>query len=304
MEPDLHISGNILFSDNYALKTTDGVATVTIAGSASSSGNLVAIGLLARFGNITGFRQISPTHVVVVDNTNHCLRLVDRLTLQTPWYAGYCGRSGNSDRTTNARFNGSRSVIVDQNRPDMLLVSDTNNKKIRHVQVAVGSGICTVSTFVEAYYYNKRSFVDSWLDSMWNSMRIDLYFQPTGITQEPIYGDLYITTTTRQVYRLSYNSKSLGFIFESEYGDYLLTDAESILTNNSTKLVLADHSKNQLMALDLATRRTTQLCSGLRAHIDGDMAFCKLDRPTSLMAINNTLYVGEYQKIRKIQGNW
>lgn len=140
LEQDLCIPGNILFSDGFVLKTTDGISTTTVAG--SSQGHTVALGQQAKFTWISGFRQISRTQVIVVDTNSNCLRLVDRVTLHTPVYAGLCGSAGYSHGTASARFNSPWGMILDEKTAGMLLVADRNNDAIRHVQGTEDSGRC------------------------------------------------------------------------------------------------------------------------------------------------------------------
>ena len=79
MEPDLFIKGNILYTDRCALKTTDGVPSTTIAGHRTTCYHHFAAGLLARFSSLLGFRQVSPSEVVVADYRQHCLKIIDRI---------------------------------------------------------------------------------------------------------------------------------------------------------------------------------------------------------------------------------
>ena len=104
MEPDLHVKGNILYSDYCALRTTDGITSTTIAGPATTCYHHLGVGLLARFYYISGFRQVSPSKVVVSDYYNFCLKLIDRITLQVTRYAGYCGSMGYATGQSDARF--------------------------------------------------------------------------------------------------------------------------------------------------------------------------------------------------------
>lgn len=289
MEPDLHVPGNILFSEYYALRTTDGETISTIAGSTSSSGNIVAVGQRARFGQMSGFRQISSTHVVVVDHIHSCLRLVSRITLQTSWYAGYCGGNGYSQGTTSARFRHPLSVIDDQKRPGMLLASDRNNNAIRHIRLTAGSGLCSVSQFFQSSSIDK----------------------PMGLTQDPFAGGVYITTATHRVFKLTYTTRFLTFLSGSTSRGFANGDFgssrfyypfEVLLIDNGQKLVLADNSNSRLRVLDLINRRSSSICSGSTGHYDSDMSTCTLWEPRSLMVLNKTMYVGEKYRIRKLQG--
>ena len=103
IESDLFIKGNILYIDYCALKTTDGVTSTTIAGHSTTCYHHFAVGLLVRFDNLWGFRQISPSKVVVADYSQHCLKLIDCTTLQVSRYAGYCGIVGYVTGTSGAK---------------------------------------------------------------------------------------------------------------------------------------------------------------------------------------------------------
>mgnify|MGYP001801625473 CR=1 FL=1 len=172
MEPDLFIKGNILYTDGCALKTTDGVTSTTIAGHSTTCYHHFAPGLLARFQWLTGFRQISPSEVVVADHSQHCLKLIVRVTLRVSLYAGYCGSRGYVTGTSAARFDNPLSIISDIKRPGMQLVTDYGNDAVRHVNTLSSSAPHSVSNF-----YQSTSYLD----------------YPRGITQHPVSGDLYIT---------------------------------------------------------------------------------------------------------------
>ena len=149
IEPDLFIKGNILYIDSCALKTTDGVTSVTIAGHSTTCYHHFAVGLLARFTELFGFRQISPSEVVVADHYQHCLKLIDRTTLQVSRYAGYCGGYGYVTGTSAARFTSPHSIISDIKRPGMLLVTDYWNDAVRHVNTLSSSAPHSVSNFYQ-----------------------------------------------------------------------------------------------------------------------------------------------------------
>ena len=289
MEPDLFIKGNILYIDRCALKTTDGVTSTTIAGHSTSCYHHFAAGLLARFQDLTGFRQISPSEVVVTDYSQHCLKLIDRTTLQVSRYAGYCGGYGYVTGTSAARFTSPHSIISDIKRPGMLLVTDYWNDAVRHVNTLSSSAPHSVSNF-----YQSTSYLDG----------------PRGITQQPVSGDLYITSDHHEVWKVTYSSKSISKLagassasfrdcdFSTSYFKY----PREIIFIADNKLLLADTGNHKLRVMNQQTSHTSSVCTGSHSHIDGDMETCTLFYPHSLMVLNDTLYVGEYQRIRKVQG--
>ena len=289
IEPDLFIQGNILYIDNCALKTTDGVTSTTIAGHSTTCYHHFAVGLLARFQELHGFRQISPSEVVVADYNQHCLKLIDRITLQVSRYAGYCGSSGYVTGTSGARFSHPHTIISDIKRPGMLLVTDSNNDAVRHVNTLSSSAPHTVSDF-----FQQTSYLD------W----------PKGITQHHVSGDLYITNDDNEVWKVTYSSKSISKLAGASSSSFRDCDFSTsyfynpyeIIFIGDNKLMLADYSNNRLRVLNLKTSHTSSVCTGSRSHIDGDMETCTLYNPRSLMVLNDTLYVGEKYRIRKVQG--
>ena len=210
MEPDLFIKGNILHIDGCDLKTTDGVTSTTIAGHSTTCTHHFAAGLLARFQSLTGFRQISPSEVVVADHNQHCLKLIDRTTLQVSLYAGYCGSAGYVTGTSAARFTSPYSIISDIKRPGMLLVTDYWNNAVRHVNTLSSSAPHSVSNF-----YQHTSFLD------W----------PRGITQHHVSGDLYITNSDNEVRKVTYSSKSITKLAGASSS--LVIDRKSTRLNSS-----------------------------------------------------------------------
>lgn len=282
MEMDRLIDGNIIFSDGYALKTADSKQTQTIAGQATENGCRDGVGAAVRFSEITGFYQTSSTAVAVVDFNNHCVRLVDRPTGQTQSFAGACTEYGYADGS-QALFDNPWSVIPDAKNQDKLLITDRNNKALRHIDLHTR----IVST-------------------LYKDGALDL---PHGITQDITSGDLFMTTDTA-VYQLHYQTKQLILIAGSSTqtgyrdGDFSVTHfdypRELLLMDNGSKLLIADSGNSRLRVLDRESNTTQSLCTETVGHTDGDS--CSLSDPYSLMLSGNSLYIGESQRIGKLSG--
>ena len=54
---------------------------------------------------------------------------------------------------------------------------------------------------------------------------------------------------------------------------------------------MADEGNNRLRVLDLNTNQTSSICSGERGHKDGNLLFCSLAEPYSLMLHEGEIYV-------------
>ena len=80
MEFDLLKPGYIIYTDNNAILTTDGIKSSLIAGNASFEGSGYKNGAvsLAVFSGLRGFLQLSKKEIIVVVFDNSCLRMIGR----------------------------------------------------------------------------------------------------------------------------------------------------------------------------------------------------------------------------------
>ena len=84
-----------------------------------------------RFGGYQTKKNSS--EVVVTDYSQHCLKLIDHITLRVSLYTGYCGSAGYVTGTSASRFHYAYYIISDLKRPGMLLVTDWRNDAVCHV---------------------------------------------------------------------------------------------------------------------------------------------------------------------------
>ena len=146
MELDLHRNdGSILFSDLTELKTTNGMQTSVI-----SSG----------YGEISGFKQLNSTHVVIVAYSYHCIKMINQEDRSNVTLAGTCGASGFEDGSP-AKFKGPWGIEVDERNPGHLLITDHSNNALRSVDVTSA----TVSTVINSGFNYPRVLT-------WNNGRL------------------------------------------------------------------------------------------------------------------------------------
>lgn len=281
---DQYEDGNILLSDLHSLKTTSGRRLDSIAGKALAHGYSEGKGQAARFKDITGFTQINSTAVIVVDSGNHCLRLVNRVTGDTKMYLGRCTQYGYSNGR-NALLDQPRAIISDCKDRKTLLVTDSNNQAVRHIDIEKR----IASTFLK----------DSRLNRLY------------GITQEVLSGDIFLTTSAA-IYQIQYKDKLLSLIAGSPtqmgYKDGLFSDVrisdpcELILIDSGLKLVVADKNNNRLRVLDRRSNTSYSYCGLSSRHTDLAAKPCSLDSPVSMMVSGGSLYVGENQMMRILSG--
>ena len=76
----------------------------------------------------------------------------------------------------------------------------------------------------------------------------------------------------------------------------------NIIILAESKLLVTDSTNHNLRLLDLKTQQTSSICSGNTGHQDGSMSDCTLYYPQSLMVLNDSVYVGGFQQIRRFHG--
>ena len=129
LELDQFEPGNIIFSDGFSVRTTDGSAIYTIAGSADQQGYMEGTGSGARFNYVHSFVQFANSQVLIADSYNHCLRTLDRVTNTTNTFAGTCEQSGEINGV-NALLYAPRCIIPDAKSPGQLLLAEFFNSNI------------------------------------------------------------------------------------------------------------------------------------------------------------------------------
>ena len=281
---DEFVPGNLLFADWNALKTTDGTTTSLIAGSATSGGYLEDVGSSARFQNIRSFIQLSRSLIVLADTSNYCFRNVDRTTNLSSTYSGNCTNRGDRDGV-DALFYNPTSIKLDVKNNTQLLIIDFNLGSLKKIILASKH----VSTI------HKES-----------SYRL------TTLLQDPSTGNIYVTFL-HGLGLIDYESLSFSVIAGSSSQSGLVDGAISQVRFSNPrevaflcphKLLIADSSNDRLRLLDLITNTSTSICSGVQAHLDGDLSSCQLQGPWSLLTVNDVTFVGEYNYIRSIQGEY
>lgn len=266
LEMDRYIPGNILYSDMNDLETSNGQVSRTFH-----------LGLR----EAAGFHQVSTTIIIVIDVSDHCIYVVDRIKGGPQQYAGICGHSGYQDGIT-ALFNYPLSIMQDLKKENLYIITDSQNNALRWLDIS--RQLPQVSTIVKS---------DSTL------------IRPQSATQDSRTGDLFVTVP-HSVVRYDYATGKLETIAGSSQtgnNDGSLSSARfsspfgiALLAYN--QLVLADKKNNRLRLLDLNTNSVSTICP--REHSFSDI--CSLSYPQSIMIHGNTMYVVDQHKIWKVNG--
>lgn len=276
MEFDMLDPERILFTEYHELKTTDGVTAVTLVGSIDS-GYVEGRGTAAMFWMIKGFTQINYTSILAADFYNSCLRLIDRLTLDTSRFVGKCQFDGFRDGTA-AWFHQPHSVIKDPRAPDQVLVTDKANSAVRQVDLITRA---TTTLIKESAGLN----------------------HPTGMTFDKRSRNLIVSSyDSVNMYNLA--TGNLSKIGDSVgFRDGRLSDAEFDSPNGLSSLskyvtLAADTLHNRLRVVNSVTDRVKSICTGTQERVDGSAGSCAMVEPYSLLAKDGQIYVGELQSIR------
>ena len=274
VEPDSYQPGNIIYSDQYSLKTTDGITAAIIAGHPTQSGYKDADRENSRFDRITGFIGITAKILIAVDHYNHCLRRIHRDTGLTTTFSGVC-TSPEYEDGTQSWFFYPISIIRDNQNRSQLLVTDEYNNALRTVAVSDGSAGTLTKSSTNPY--------------------------PHCLTQNTA-GDIFVTTWSAAVYRISYTEKTISLIAGSltttGYRDgsllnSLFNNLKELVFIQTNKLLIADkdNKKLRLLHLDEDKVTTLNLCNGC----------VSLHLPYSIMLTNDALYVGDSREILRFR---
>ena len=279
MQEDLFIPGNIVYSEGKSLKTTNGRTKQLIAGDSGVYGYAEGIGVDAYFKYIASFLQLNSTTLLVVDSGNHCLRLVDRITTKTSRRLGRCTLGGSEI----LRFHYPTTLIFDKMNIEQLLLIDSANRALKAIN--------------KTNWTKKNLFV------------FNTSIQPKRIFQQE-NGNLFVAIG-HCIMEYNYVTKSAslitGSIDQNGFHDGSLPEARfdtprEMLVLPSDKLLVADRSNNRIRLIDLGWNMTFSICSGVSSTRDGNISYCGVVRPLALLAVNDTVYVGQNGAIRAVQG--
>lgn len=272
IELDATNNSRLFFSNDDALKITDGVVTSLVAGSTTQYGYYEGVGEEARFHVISGFTQVSDTYVAFVDHDNSCLRWVDRLIRATSLLVGQCGTSGNSDGH-NTLFNLPKSIIRDKKSPVHLIVADSGNQCVRRVNF-----ITRISeTLVRSGLRNPRA----------------ISFDSSG--------EYLLITCTHYVSKYNIKSQTLCQLTGSSihgYQDGRLHEARFTFPRELISLsvdlsLVVDTNNQRLRLIDSGNNLVTSICDGEERNVDGTPRTCSLNGPHSLLYGDKLIYIDQ-----------
>lgn len=195
-------------------------------------------------------------------------------------FVGNCTNNGNKDGP-DALLTNPRKIIVDIKKPTRLLLAERGGI-IKSVKIANGN----VSYFGTIVDYTILNMI-----------------------QEKDRGDLFMTFN-HGVGILRYQIRAFSVIAGSgqhgfkdgSFNEIQFNIPNSIKFLNNHTLLVSDFYNSRLRVLDLISNTSSSICTGAYGHADGNFSTCSLKRPRGLLILNETLYVGDYQRIRSIKG--
>ena len=279
---DLRIPNQMIVAGRHAISTTDGSLSTQIIAGSRVAGYREGVASQARFHTVSGFFQLSPSALIVLDRFNHCLRLIDRFSSATGPFVGQCSKSGYGDGTA-AMFNEPYDIIRDTTQENQFFVSDRANNAIRITDLSNRN----VSTLIKS----------------------DQIPKPKGMAYDTDSGSLYIIASCGVV-MYNIQRRSLSVIVSPSsagFADGSLTHTKmyypkEIVLLSSTQLLISDPNNHRLRILDLITNTASSVCSGKRGYCDENLLKCNLGTPWSIHLNNSKLYIGDRKMIHMIEG--
>jgi len=282
--------------------------TTTFAGDingALGGRNDGAVGTATRFNQPRGITT-DGTYLYVADYANHAIR---RITISSGLVESYAGTLGATAGATEnaaadaALFNGPSGITTDGIH---LFVADTNNNKIRQIEIAATNGTRTVTTLSGL---TGGVGAAGWNDGLATGA---LFSGPQGITTDGV--NVYVADTgnnrIRQI-RISdgWTSTLAGSGATGSLDNAIGTSATFYgptgITTDGTYLYVADSTSNAIRRIAIAEPNdvTTLAGTGTAGSNDGLGTDAAFNGPYGITTDGMNLYVTDYNAhtIRKIQ---
>ena len=286
----MFMPGNMLYTDIFALYTTNGPTTTVIVGQTHRFPALdyaEGIGLNATFSKITSFAQINASHVLLADSQRGCIRILDRYTNQTQHFVGLCEKTTRDTPQINGNLSHSRFgeisgfiYLLEQNFIYILeqgLTKRITKANIRANQVTT---IAAKADFESDYHDPQDGVVDV--------NRGVVYVSVTyGIAKIDVVDDSF-TYLTQQ----DHSGYQDGPLVLSEF----YWSMGMAMFGNDT-LIVADANNNKLRIVDLASANVTTWCFNNKMDAD---RLCYVRRPVPVHIFDCTVYFGLSRLIAKL----
>lgn len=260
---------------------TDGSSSTNLAGSATQPGYQEGRADSARFYWISGFAQLNSTAVVLVDFSNHYIRLLDRQSLQTSTFVGECEKAGFRDGV-DALFNEPHSIVKDAYFSYTLFLTDWGNDALR----LISNSTRNTETLIQPSKGLKIPI----------GVSIDFLRQNLLIMNHHFMSIYNFTSQELHVIAGNINSgDSDGSLEEARFNR-----PRELISLTPVVTLVADQHNHLLKLVNTANNSVTSICTGNWNTIDGSVADCELLHPYSLLARDGLIYIGQKGAIRTL----
>jgi len=126
---------------------------------------------------------------------------------------------------------------------------------------------------------------------------------PLGLTFTD--GFAFITSSSDLLVRLDLLTKSLTILTNGTGPMGSLSAAQLSYPRGLTFLspsilLIADYGKHQLLLANIRNNTITEICDGTPGYRNGDIRSCQLNDPWSVLMVNQSVYVGQVNAIRRL----
>ena len=196
-------------------------------------------------------------------------------------YAGVCNENDTADGT-NAFLSSPVKLILDVKNPGHVFISERAGP-LKSMRIS-----------------------DQNVTTLWNGEEGCLW-----MIQEPTTGNLFAACrsfvglfTGNGTLMIIAGSPLVNGFQDGSFKNSLFNKPVGMTFLDSETLIVTGFENDRLRVLDLRTNTTFSICSGTEGYDDGNLTSCQLAAPYTVQKINNTIYVGDYKRIKSIKCEW
>lgn len=233
------------------------------------------IGVDVRFNGPSDMLPIGDRRYVITDTHNSCLRILNRTTLAVNDYTGTCLNKGNADGPVAvAQFVSPTGLIYDQTNNLLYVIDGLERSSLRVIDIHL-SEVKTKSNFALSLSYGV------------SAGKFLVISYDHGIVIVDTQNDF---AEVNRIGRVN-DSGSIGGWFSKS----LFSQPHAVALVDNLVAFVADTDNHDVRVADFSRKKVSSLCSlGETGNVDGSIAGeCHMCLPWGIVAVNDTLYVGE-----------
>ena len=213
-----------------------------------------------RFNNPLSILQLNTTDILVVDQNNHCIRIISRVTKTSFPFAGQCLIDGDDDGPfLNSKLTYPGNIVMEPNLDSAMF---THNRQ-----------------YIKQLNFTSRTILTY---AQLNHTIYDLTFHPEN-------GTLYISIPSGLGYVIGGNLQLLtqndgfrdGLLESASFKSFL----PSIIFLTKKLLLISDYDNGVYRLLDFTYNTTSTICEANQVVSAGSVDYCKTYRPLSALLL-------------------